>query len=223
MKKNLILLVLLLTFCIGNIFPQIDSVKYTFEFNFKEGLYLTYDEFKNNSPSIKDYKVIAANGLWLDQFDNNTRIKRIECTDQEGRDLVLKEKDMWGLCRDGQVFVYAEDAFQKILRIGALMSLTMTFDNVEFVSTFSATGSGIYPSGNNKITYTYLIDFETGTYHLFKLKEFLKLIECDQELYEEFTSIRGKKKKQYKLRMYLEKFNERNPIYFKVNPFYQFN
>jgi len=223
MKKNLAFSVFLITFCISNIFPQVESVKYTFEFNFKEGLYLTYDEFKNNSPSINDYKVIAANGLWLDQFDNNTNIKRIECFDAEGRKMVLKEKDMWGLCRNGQIYVYVDNAFHKMLRIGALMNLRISFENTEVVSSFSATGSSIYPATNKGGAYGYLIDFETGTYHLFKLKEFMTLIESDQELYEEFTSIKGKKKKQYNMRMYLEKFNERNPIYFKVNPFYQFN
>ncbi len=75
------------------LFSQLDSLKYEFGFNFTEGIYQTYHEFKQNRPSITEYKVIAKKGIFEDKPGEYTEIKRIEYTDQFGDEIKLKEKE----------------------------------------------------------------------------------------------------------------------------------
>lgn len=203
------------------LFSQLDSLKYEFGFNFTEGIYQTYDEFKQNRPSITEYKVIAKKGIFENKPGEYTEIKRIEYTDQFENEVRLTEKDMWGVCHDNQIYVYTEDALQRITKIGALMYIVIAYESHSSGSMASASASAGNSGGSEIIAGRYLIDFENGEFYTFSFKNFLTLLESDKELYDEFNSAKDKKKKQYQTLIYLDKFNDRNPIYFRVNPFYQ--
>ena len=62
----------------------------------------------------------------------------------------------------------------------------------------------------------FIIDFETGKILEYTVESVEVLIMKDTELYDEFMSLRKKKKKQLKF-LYIRKYNERNPLYLPAN------
>lgn len=202
-------------------FSQIEKKEYKFGFDFVDGIYLSYNEFKNNNPGIRQCRVKVKNDFLYDDFTHEKRISEIQGRNLGGNWITFKEDDIWGICHDNQIYIYIDNAFNEILKIGALMYVEIIFNDVDVNVSFSASGSHVSPGNNNTMT-NYLIDFETGDYYLYNLKNFTHLLKKDTELSEEFDAIIGKKQKKYRMLMYLEKFNDRNPIYFPVNPFQGF-
>lgn len=58
-KGIIVIVVLLLSNFTG--LTQIDSINYQVSFRFVDGIYTTYEEFKNNSPSIRYKTIISDN------------------------------------------------------------------------------------------------------------------------------------------------------------------
>ena len=61
----------------------------------------------------------------------------------------------------------------------------------------------------------YLLDFKTGKILDYDVASVELLLMRDPELYDEYISLKNKKKKQLKF-LYIRRFNERNPLYFPV-------
>ena len=54
---------------------------------------------------------------------------------------------------------------------------------------------------------------DTGEIFNYELDEFEQLISRDVDLWEEFDKFKSKKQRSRKMYSYLEKFNERNPLF----------
>jgi len=201
----------------ANLYAQV-SEQYVFGFDFKEGIYTSFSEFKNNSPAVTQYRVIVKNEILYNNFTSERIINQLQGRNKFGLWIDIDENDVWGICHEDQVYVYIDKAFHEITKIGALMFVTIVFKGQYDVLSFSA-GDTYVGRGKGAEMINYLIDFETGKYYLYKLKNFTKLLERDKELYDEFMAINGKKQKKYHMLMYLEKFNDRNPISFPIEPF----
>ena len=67
-----------------------------------------------------------------------------------------------------------------------------------------------------KASEPYMIDYETGEVVKYCYEGFLRLLEKDKDLYDEFIAIKKYKKRTEQMFIYLMKFNERHPIYFPV-------
>lgn len=218
MNKTIIYIIGILFLCSAVNLKAQSSVKYAFGFDFTEGIYVTYNEFKNNSPGIRQYRVKVKNDILYSDFTDKKRISKIEGRNSGGGWITFKEDEIWGICNNDQVFIFVDKAFHEITKIGALMYVTIVFKGQYDVLSFSSGDTYVGPAKGTDIT-TYLIDFETGEYYLYNLKNFTRLLKRDNELYDEFMAINGKKQKKYHMLMYLEKFNNRNPVYFPENPF----
>ena len=199
------------------LFSQVEKDLYWSEFEFSEGVYLTYEEFKSNNPSATKFRVEVSNSVRRDDIKNGASIKWVEYKDKKGYQIVLKEKDMWGLCYRKEIYVYTEKALQRIRIIGAIMLLDIVY-NTENIMTSS--GMGSISSTDSQYIVTKMIDFETGIFYRFNLKNFEKLLSADAELYKEFDELHDNLKKNNMI-SYLNKFNSRNPIYFNIIPDHQ--
>lgn len=202
-------------------FSQIEKKEYKFGFDFVDGIYLSYNEFKSNNPGIRQLRVKVKNDFLYSDFTDEKRIDEIQGRNSGGSWITFKEDDIWGICSNDQIYIFVDKAFHKITKIGALLYVTIVFDDADMNVSFAAGDSYITPGNKNTIA-SNIIDFETGVYYLYNLKNFTQLLKKDIELFEEFDAISGKKQKKYRMLMYLEKFNDRNPIYFPVNPFQGF-
>jgi hypothetical protein len=180
---------------------------YTAEFEFTDGIYLSFNDFATNNPSIKEFYVKKPTPL-TDPY--NTELE-YRCPDSLKAPGNCSITDCWGYAYKGDVYI-AHSYFAyyfKIQVIGALCHFT------------GLSGVGMQTPSNNDVVSgfgadndyrQFMIDFQTGELMIFNYKnlsEFLKL--KDNELYQELSQ---KKKKKKLIFQYLLKYNQRHPIYF---------
>ncbi len=191
-------------------FSQTDTagkIKYTSDFVFNDGIYKSFQEFKNDSPSVKKFNIKKVTPY---SNPNNIRLEYV-CPDSATTGHNCELTDVWGYTKNGSVYI-AHDYYAyyfKLMVIGALCHF----------SGLSGTGSVIDAnqmtlSNDGESDYQqYMLDFETGDVKLFNYKNFSAfLLSHDKDLYNELLKQKKKRKIIFK---YLLKYNEKHPIWFK--------
>jgi hypothetical protein len=207
-------------------FAQEDSmVKYTPEFQFKEGIYLNFEQVKGNNPIPKS-RILASIDYHDDDFLDHVLLKdEITFFDIMGAKKEVKTKNIWGFSRNGVLYVNVRGGFNRVTIVGSICHFVAT------VTTYNTTYNdpyynspyynpyygnyryGRYPNRQeSKEMKQFIIDFRTGKIMEYE-RESLKIIFMqDPELHDEYSSLKKKKQRQLKF-YYLRKFNERNPLY----------
>jgi len=216
----------------NSLWAQVDStkikmIKYTPEYKFKDGLYLQFEDFKNNSPVDKN-KIIAPD---LDRKDYNfvanvVESKKIKIYDPLGIEVEIKTKNLWGFCSNGNIYININDDFNRLPYIGSLSHLVA--DKLVYNQNYNTPyGNNYYNSYNPYNPYgnpnaatvemrQYILDMEKGTITDYTLENVEISLMKDPVLYDEFMDLSRKKKKQ-KMFFYMRKFNERNPLILPAN------
>jgi len=203
--KLIILVIGLLYY--SNIYSQIDSIQYTADFKFTTGIYRTYEEFKSNTPSIREKAIITDNPITQFVIGNISTAHKISYIDSSGNAQKLKRKEVWGFCSNGAVYILFNNKFHRIFKIGAITHFIESSNTIFYNRRFQI---------NKPVrTVQYLLDYETGEVSSFFLDNFLLLLKRDEALHKEFLLLKKKSKKKKQMFIYLTKFNERNPIYIK--------
>ena len=211
MRQIITVVVLAITFNSTNLFSQNDSIKYTFNYRFVDGIYRSFEEFKKNDPSIDEKAIIADNPEVQFLIGNFAKVEKIAFLDSTGQLQKLKRDEVWGYCSKGAVYIMVNNNFHRIVKIGSIMHFAESHN--KFFYSRQMPVSGI--NKPNKYI-QYMIDFNTGELMKFKLENFLILLKHDEELYEQFNSFKSNSQKKKMMFLYLNKFNQRNPIYFEV-------
>ncbi len=190
------------------LFAQSDSVFYTFDYEFINGIYKTYDEFKYNAPSIHE-KALIENNLVAQTFISNVLgdEKIYYYDDSLHKKVRLKKGEFWGYCSNGVVYIYLDNYFHQLLKIGAICYFVENGNVVASNSNF--------PVKSKKRPFR-LVNFKTGDIYDANIYTLQEQIKDDKELYDEFISLKRKSKKKMAMYQFLNKYNERHPIYFPV-------
>lgn len=181
---------------------QADSTKYTPDFKFTDGIYMSFDEFKNNCPSIKHNAIINENigvQFFVGYF---TKVEKITYYDSTGTVQNLNRSEVWGYSSRGLVYTLLDNNFHRALTIGSIIFFNKVQDK---------------PFTTNSKYTPYLIDFKTGKVLDYNISNLLSLLQRDQELFNEFKALRSNSKMKNQMFIYLRNFNERNPVYFRTN------
>jgi len=213
--KHLCLSVII-TFLCCQLTAQSGKTKYTSDFKFKDGIYLSLDDFKSNTPSIDKNAIVSRQSLQgqvaeevvltailppiLNDIKANPGKDFLRYMDADGKSHQLKRTEVWGYCSNGAIYKLVSNQFHRVFKIGAIMYFAAA------THAKKATGSGDLRQ--------YMINFETGRLWKYNLENFEGLLKRDKELYTEFAAIKGKGKRRKQMFIYLNKYNERNPIYF---------
>lgn len=198
-------------------------VKYSPEFEFREGIYPNFMSVKQNNPIPKTRLVTEADLFSRDFYQQVTEEKYIVFYDDNGVQQRLTTSNIWGYGRNGVLYINLGSRFHRISFIGKIghFVASITTYNSGYYDPYYYNQSYYYnryyrsPNSNYSSTEVrqYLIDFETGKLMEFDVKAVEILLMNDPELHDEYMQLRRKKKKQYKF-VYIRKFNERNPLYF---------
>lgn len=199
----------ILIFCIvvSITFAQSDTlgkVKYTSDFVFDEGIYLTFDQFKADSPSIKKFFIKKP----APYSDPNYTVVEYVCNDSVKTPGNCEIKDCWGYSYRGDVYIsHAYYAYYfKLMVIGSVCHF-VGLSGIGSTATDIMTGFG----GDNEYK-QFFLDFETGDVQLFSYKYFSSFLKThDDVLFQELLKQKKKKKLIFK---YLLKYNEKHPVYF---------
>lgn len=201
-------------------------VKYSPDFEFKEGIYPNFSSVRENNPIPKTRLVTEEDLFSRDFFERVTQEKRIAFYDDFGVKQEINTSDIWGYGRNGVLYVNLQSKFHRISFVGSISHFVATLTsynqgyydpyyrrNYYYYDPYYRSPSAGYTSSEVR---QYLIDFETGKLMEFDVSSVEVLLIKDPELHDEYASLRRKKKKQFKF-VYIRKFNERNPLYFPAN------
>lgn len=210
---------------------QTDSsrlIRYTPEFRFKEGVFLSFEQVRQNDPVLKSRIITSMPYDDPDFFERILKEKKIQVFDNLGTKHEINTKNLWGFSRNGVLYINQNEGYFRITIIGGIChfvaSLT-TYNNAYnpyYNYGYPYYGYSSYPyyspysNTTNSEMRQYLLDFKTGNVLDYNEEGIELLLMADPVLHDEFASLRKKKQKQLKF-MYIRKFNERNPLYFPKN------
>jgi len=225
MQKLIILL-----FVIISVYPPADAqqqtagmVKYTPEFKFKDGVYISYTQLKNNDPVEVTRILSATDHNDPDFFTRLLEEKQITYFDDFGVQQSVSVEKIWGFCRNGVVYIRIGNNFSRITVIGSICHFVanITTYNSQYYDPYYYNPYYYRYSATPNTTATsemrqFIMDFETGKILSYDVQGVEVLLMKDPELHNEYEALRNKKKKQMKF-FYIRKFNERNPLYIPEN------
>lgn len=221
--KASILLGLIILVKMNSVCQEYDHlVQYSKGFDFKEGIYLTIQDWKNNDPiplNRISTKFSISGGdffkrlLSPDWKEGNSKklfsMKQVRYYDDNNEIQAVNTSKIFGYS-DGNL-VYTEN-HSIIPIIGSICHYT------KYV--IKGNRGGVYGIPNNGISYgkvkakEFIIDFEKNQRLPFKKRHIEEIIKRDQELYKDYEKERGNRRQ--KLYKYLLEYNKKHPIYFPV-------
>ncbi len=189
---------------------QNDSVyvKYTRDFKLKDGIYQTFNEFKNNKPSLPEFEVVK------DRIygEEGSIILKYPCPDSIGSKRTCLIDECFAFCKNGVLYLSQgfSGYYYRMFIVGAL-SHYIAFNRSSMHDMYFATEPMAYMGSTGDYT-EYLLDFETGNSIHFNFRDFSDFLKThDEELYAELQKTKQKRKM---IHHFLLKYNEKHPIYF---------
>ena len=193
---------------------QQKTVQYTKDFEFRNGIYLSFLDFKNNNPIPSSKIVSDYNKNSHEFFDKVLSKNTFTCVDGFGKEQTLNTNEMWGYCQSGLIYIHHGTDFNRVTIIGSICHFVATVpmkvgisDPFYYDQPFGTPQQYIYVSEQ------FILDFESGKVLSFNVDNMEGILQRDETLYKEFTALK-KKKKRDMIFVYLRKYNEKHPIYF---------
>jgi len=213
-------------------------VKYSPEFRFTDGIYLSFDQVKLNSPIPKAKLLTSIDYNDREFFKKIFEMDKIYFYDNMGIRQEVAKNSIWGYSRNGVLYVQVQEGFNRITFVGSISHFVAditTYDSRYYNSPYGYYDPYYSPYGysNYYNPYSpyyspyrqsntsrnelkqYLIDFESGKILEFDVENTELLLMKDNQLYEEYVQLSRKKKKELMF-VYIRKFNEKNPLYIPV-------
>lgn len=199
-------------------FAQQDTVKkvaFGEDFTFKEGIYMSFRDFKHNNPippnriitevSRDDYEFYqkVLNGRFFHVFDDLGSAQRVQ------------KSAVWGYVSNGNIYIYYNEMFNLISYVGSIshfLSEKKVYDNYGTSFYNDYTISRRMPTTVTTKTEQYILSMFTGKVHEYNTKSVSTELMRDPELHDKYQQLSRKKRQQMKF-YYIRKFNDRNPFY----------
>ena len=186
------------------------EVEYNKNFRFKEGIYLTYDQFKHDTP-ISNLRIISKYDKHEIGFLSKLVLKKkISYLDSVGNKQEVTTGNIWGYSNNNIVYINLNGEFNRIPIIGNICHFTAIVTVYNELYESNAYDPGGYAAREFR---QYILDFETGKILLYTINNLEFILKRDQQLYGEFSALKKRQKKKSKF-IYLRKYNERHPLYF---------
>jgi hypothetical protein len=187
-----------------------DSVAYTSEYQFNEGIFLTEKDFHANRPIRKDQIVSGIPKTQLDFMSEVMAAKFVTYKDSAGTEQKLETSTAWGYCQNRTVYLNFNRSFNRINVMGTICHLVAT------VTTISPARDPM--NGNYAINNSYdelrqfIYDTRNNQVLDFTVKNMEEVLRADQELYDEFMKL-SRRKKSESVFVFLRRFNAKHPLY----------
>ena len=216
--RKFCILIQLVAFC-SIASSQIDSsnlVQYSPEYKFTDGVFIFFEQVQTNDPLPKTRIITSVNYDNPHFFDIVLQERQINFYDNVGQPKSILTKDIWGYAKNGVLYIKINNTFSRITLVGSIchfVSSITQYNSYPSMSYGNAyydyySGGSNYPSTEMR---QFLLNFSTGEVYDYTENNLLLLFMNDEQLYDEYNSLRKKKKRQMKF-IYLRKYNERNPL-----------
>ena len=203
----------------------IGKVRYTPDFEFRDGVYLNHQQVKENNPVPKSRILTNVDYSDRDFFTKVLNQKQLLYYDHLGMKQEAKTDDLWGFSRNGILYIAIDDKYHRITIVGKICHFvaTVTTYDTRYYDPYYYNPydyyyrRGGYPTNTQSSeTRQYILDFEEGSVYEYDYQNLEILFMKDPELHDEYSQLKNKKKRQLKF-LYLRKFNQRNPLYIPQN------
>ena len=192
---------------------------------FKDGIYKNYQEFLGNMPSVS-FNEVDLNEK-PSKFFNKRKFKNIRYRDKYGKRQKMEMNDIWGVCINGVpyiqymvfrprgvgvagmngTFIFDGD-FTRLRVLGNICHFNI--EDIVLKPKGYVTGTLASSNGNTKlVSKQKILKLETGEVRDFTERNLKLFIEDDPLLCDHFLK---NKKREDKMFIYLQKYNERNPV-----------
>ncbi len=192
--------------------------KYSPNFEFKEGLYLNFEQLKSNKPVAKSRVVTSLKLNDIAFFEKILDTEFITIYDDNGANKEIETEQIWGYCNNNKIHINYMGKYNFIPFFGAICHFIAYVTTTEHVRNNYANNyyRPVYPSSTESTEMKqFMLDLTTGKIYDFDVKSVEVLLMKDTLLYDEYIELRRRKKRNLKY-LYLRKFNDRHPIYFPV-------
>jgi hypothetical protein len=215
---------------------EIIKQKYTTGFIFKKGIYLTFENFKDNNPIPASDIVSKFDDQSSDFFRRVISNKKFSYITKDHDTSEITSKDTWGYS-DG-INVYIQPKQITIVTLGEISKEFYKYlapERMILIGTYCVFKDqrkayqndylkGSYyesPNTTNNIPSKYIanciMDFNTGEIKELTSENVREILKSDPELYTQYKN--SKLKARPKNYVFIMKYNERHPIYFPVADF----
>jgi hypothetical protein len=203
-------------------FSQSDSVAFSNDFVLKEGVYLSYTDFRKNMPVPKDAIQSKEDKTQLDFISKMVSDNKEIIILYNGTENKLETKKLWGYCQNNAVYLNYEGKFYRVPVFGNISHFLGTVEVYNYNNygmyggMYGGMGGGMYgPSTpiKQREMRQFIFDFYSGEIMDYTLSNVEILVSRDMKLYEEFMQMK-KSKRRDMMMMYVRKFNLAHPIYF---------
>jgi len=215
--KQINILIFLLFITTSQLFSQntTDSIKYSIDFKFNDGVFLKFEDVISNQ--AVPFKNIISNENYSDEsFITKVLSKEKIRIFIEGDKKEFSTHNIWGYAKNGVLYTRFSDQFYRVPSIGKISFFVANVE-VEYQSQVDPWSSNYYNMYDRSYTTTelrkFLLDFSDGTLYEYSIQNIAKLIEPDKELFNDFMALKRKKRKQMAF-IYIRRFNENNPLFF---------
>jgi len=198
----------------GEAMCQQKAIQYTKDFEFRNGLYISFLDFRNNNPVIASQLISDYNKSSREFFDKVLSKNTFTYTDSTGNEQTLKTDDIWGYCSNGIIYLNHGTDFNRVTIIGSICHFVATVPmKIGTSDPFNYNDPFYNPPQYTYVSEQFVLDYESGKVLEFNVSNMEALLSRDAALYKEFSALK-KKQKRDSIFLYLRKYNEKHPIYF---------
>lgn len=183
-------------------FSQLDSTPVYPNFKFNDGIYLTFEEFKKNTPTYTDFEISYRGG--------NTKLTVAEAVESKTKEI----HNPWGYCINSNVYINQGfgNKYYKLQIIGALIhyfSIEVDYRYRDFYDPYDPFYS---PLSYRQISVKEkLLEWNTGKSFDFNYKNFKLFLEkADKELLNQLETSKKKRKMIY---YFMMQYNAKHKVF----------
>lgn len=198
----------------GSLLAQQKKIQYDRDFVFREGVYLSFQDFVNNNPIPVSKIVFNSNKGDKDFLKYVLDKPSFTYIDGLSKEVEYKTDEAWGYCSNSVIYINYGTDFNRVTIIGSICHFVAT------IPTRIGVSDPFYynqPFGNRE-QYTYvteqlIMDMESGKVMQFNVANMEALLSRDEALSKEFIALKKKQKRDSTF-IYLRKYNEKHPVFF---------
>ncbi len=200
-------------------------VLYHPDFRFNEGIFLHFEQVKQNKPIPIERILSVANPNDFDFYEKLLEHESLAIYDEKGMKQDVPVEAIWGYSNKGILYIQHNREFNRIPVIGSICHFV---SNVSYESyrNFDPyynpyrmydpyyTGIRTQPVVTKEMR-QFLLDWQSGEIYEYNRENLQILLMQSPQLYEEYNDL-SKRKQKKMLFFYLRRFNEQNPLYIPV-------
>lgn len=195
------------------LYGQVDSTAYDRSFVFKEGIYLTKEDFKRNQPIALQSIVSNEPKYKLNFLSKEVARKQLLYMNDSGVKVSVDPSTLWGYCQNQTVYINYKGDFYRVPVLGSVFHF-IAYEEVVvgYVNpSFYDYGAGFPNTRLEQVQILY--DAETNSFSSFNSTNLELILSRDEQLLASFRSL-PKRKQRKSTFIYLRKYNEKHPLYF---------